>query len=115
MRVGCWLIVLPPRYWTRRPPPPMRTCRGVTGARQTGGRPSCGCDQQEFKHRLVSSRDGSGSARGGLLGYNRARMGREDVAIVIMAKAPRAGAVKTRLCPPLSPADAADLYACFLR
>ena len=49
------------------------------------------------------------------LGYNRARMGREDVAIVIMAKAPRAGAVKTRLCPPLSPADAADLYACFLR
>jgi rSAM/selenodomain-associated transferase 1 len=37
------------------------------------------------------------------------------VAVVIMAKAPRAGAVKTRLCPPLSPADAADLYACFLR
>jgi rSAM/selenodomain-associated transferase 1 len=47
--------------------------------------------------------------------YNRARMSREGVAIVIMAKAPRAGAVKTRLCPPLSPADAADLYACFLR
>ena len=49
------------------------------------------------------------------LGYNRARMGRKSVAIMIMAKAPRAGAVKTRLCPPLSPADAADLYACFLR
>ena len=49
------------------------------------------------------------------MGYNRARMRREGVAIVIMAKAPRAGAVKTRLCPPLSSADAADLYACFLR
>jgi rSAM/selenodomain-associated transferase 1 len=31
-----------------------------------------------------------------------------------MAKAPRAGAVKTRLCPPLSPADAAGLSRCFL-
>jgi hypothetical protein len=27
-----------------------------------------------------------------------------------MAKAPQAGEVKTRLCPPLSPADAAELY-----
>jgi rSAM/selenodomain-associated transferase 1 len=32
-----------------------------------------------------------------------------------MAKAPRAGEVKTRLCPPLSPAEAASLYGCFLR
>jgi hypothetical protein len=31
-----------------------------------------------------------------------------------MAKAPRAGAVKTRLVPPLTPAEAADLYRCFL-
>ncbi|MGH7303478.1 MAG: TIGR04282 family arsenosugar biosynthesis glycosyltransferase [Candidatus Rokuibacteriota bacterium] len=31
-----------------------------------------------------------------------------------MAKAPRAGAVKTRLCPPLLAAEAAALYRCFL-
>src|SRR5712691_4675479 len=31
-----------------------------------------------------------------------------------MAKAPRAGEVKTRLCPPLSLADAAELYRRFL-
>jgi uncharacterized protein len=32
------------------------------------------------------------------------------VAVAIMAKAPRAGEVKTRLCPPLSLVDAAELY-----
>jgi uncharacterized protein len=37
------------------------------------------------------------------------------IAVAVMAKAPRAGAVKTRLCPPLSPDDAAALYDCFLR
>ncbi len=31
-----------------------------------------------------------------------------------MAKAPLAGQVKTRLCPPLSPDEAAGLYRCFL-
>lgn len=36
-------------------------------------------------------------------------------AVIVMAKAPRAGRVKTRLCPPLSPAQAAELYAGFLR
>ncbi|MGH8055627.1 MAG: TIGR04282 family arsenosugar biosynthesis glycosyltransferase [Candidatus Entotheonellia bacterium] len=35
-------------------------------------------------------------------------------AVAIMAKAPRAGQVKTRLCPPLSFPDAAELYRCFL-
>ncbi len=35
-------------------------------------------------------------------------------AIAIMAKTPRAGDVKTRLCPPLTPAEAAALYRCFL-
>jgi rSAM/selenodomain-associated transferase 1 len=35
-------------------------------------------------------------------------------AIVMMAKTPRPGTVKTRLCPPLSPEEAADLYRCFL-
>jgi uncharacterized protein len=36
-------------------------------------------------------------------------------ALVIMAKAPRAGAVKTRLCPPLTYREAAALARCFLR
>jgi rSAM/selenodomain-associated transferase 1 len=35
-------------------------------------------------------------------------------AVAIMAKTPRAGEVKTRLCPPLSLAEAAELYRCFL-
>ena len=35
-------------------------------------------------------------------------------AVVLMAKAPVPGRVKTRLCPPLAPADAARLYACML-
>ncbi len=36
------------------------------------------------------------------------------IALCIMAKAPEAGRVKTRLCPQLSPEDAAELYRCFL-
>lgn len=35
-------------------------------------------------------------------------------AVAVFAKAPRPGAVKTRLCPPLSPTVAARLYRCFL-
>lgn len=35
--------------------------------------------------------------------------------LVVMAKEPLAGIVKTRLSPPLSPSEAADLYRCFLR
>lgn len=35
-------------------------------------------------------------------------------AVAIMAKAPRPGEVKTRLCPPLSHGEAAELYRCFL-
>lgn len=38
-----------------------------------------------------------------------------DCAIGIMAKAPRAGMSKTRLCPPLRPDQAAALSAAFLR
>ncbi|HEY7585075.1 MAG TPA: TIGR04282 family arsenosugar biosynthesis glycosyltransferase [Candidatus Deferrimicrobiaceae bacterium] len=38
---------------------------------------------------------------------------RED-ALILMAKAPIPGRVKTRMCPPLSPRDAAGLYACLL-
>jgi uncharacterized protein len=38
-----------------------------------------------------------------------------DCAIGVMAKAPRAGYSKTRLCPPLQPGQAAALSAAFLR
>lgn len=37
-----------------------------------------------------------------------------SIAVAIMAKAPLPGQVKTRLCPPLSPDEAAGLYRCFL-
>jgi uncharacterized protein len=36
-------------------------------------------------------------------------------ALAVMTKAPRAGTVKTRLIPPLTPEEAADLNVCFLR
>jgi len=36
-------------------------------------------------------------------------------ALAVMAKAPRPGKVKTRLSPPLTPEEAAELNACFLR
>ncbi len=36
-------------------------------------------------------------------------------ALAIMTKAPRAGTVKTRLQPPLTPSEAAELNICFLR
>ncbi|HKP86675.1 MAG TPA: TIGR04282 family arsenosugar biosynthesis glycosyltransferase [Blastocatellia bacterium] len=39
----------------------------------------------------------------------------DSCALAVMTKAPRAGAVKTRLTPPLTPAEAAQLSACFLR
>lgn len=35
-------------------------------------------------------------------------------ALIVFAKVPQPGAVKTRLCPPLTPAQAADLYAAML-
>ncbi|HKW93709.1 MAG TPA: TIGR04282 family arsenosugar biosynthesis glycosyltransferase [Methylomirabilota bacterium] len=38
----------------------------------------------------------------------------EAVGLAIMAKSPRVGAVKTRLCPPLRPPEAAELARCFL-
>ena len=37
------------------------------------------------------------------------------IAVAVMAKAPRPGAVKTRLCPPLTPRQASALARCFLR
>ena len=36
-------------------------------------------------------------------------------ALLVMAKEPIAGRTKTRLTPPLTPEEAADLYACMLR
>jgi len=35
-------------------------------------------------------------------------------ALVIVAKAPVVGQVKTRLCPPLTTAEATELFRCFL-
>ena len=39
----------------------------------------------------------------------------KSCALAVMAKAPRAGRVKTRLSPPLTPEQAAELNVCFLR
>ncbi len=39
---------------------------------------------------------------------------RHDEALILMGKSPIPGAVKTRLCPPLVPREAAALYACLL-
>src|SRR6516225_8358060 len=36
-------------------------------------------------------------------------------ALAVMTKAPQAGRVKTRLIPPLTPEEAAELNRCFLR
>ena len=45
----------------------------------------------------------------------RAPIGNNLCALAVMTKAPRAGQVKTRLVPPLSPEEAAQLNVCFLR
>jgi uncharacterized protein len=45
----------------------------------------------------------------------RASIGKNLCALAVMTKAPRAGQVKTRLVPPLSPEEAAQLNVCFLR
>ena len=37
-----------------------------------------------------------------------------DTLLIIFAKEPVPGQVKTRLCPPLNPEEAAELYRCFL-
>ena len=43
------------------------------------------------------------------------RMARGVCALAVMTKAPQAGRVKTRLIPPLTPDEAAELNKCFLR
>jgi hypothetical protein len=43
------------------------------------------------------------------------RMARGVCALAVMSKAPQAGRVKTRLVPPLTPEQAAELNRCFLR
>lgn len=44
---------------------------------------------------------------------NRAQRSEQDILIVV-AKHPSPGQTKTRLCPPLTPEEAARLYECFL-
>jgi rSAM/selenodomain-associated transferase 1 len=57
----------------------------------------------------------------GRMGYEILQAGVKDAAragvcaLAVMAKAPRAGKVKTRLCPPLLPEESAALNVCFLR
>lgn len=46
--------------------------------------------------------------------FNLPRPGPNTCALAVMTKAPQAGNSKTRLSPPLAPADAATLSACFL-
>ncbi len=46
---------------------------------------------------------------------SRERMARGLCALAVMTKAPQAGRVKTRLVPPLTPEEAAELNKCFLR
>lgn len=53
-------------------------------------------------HRVISPHDSDSAAAG-------------CCALAIMTKAPRAGQVKTRLTPPLTPGEAAALNICFLR
>ncbi len=43
------------------------------------------------------------------------QVSRSLCALAVMTKAPRAGRVKTRLTPPLTPQEAAELNKCFLR
>jgi uncharacterized protein len=43
------------------------------------------------------------------------RMAHGGCALAVMTKAPQAGRVKTRLVPPLTPEEAAELNKCFLR
>ena len=47
--------------------------------------------------------------------YDMDKVSAQRPAIVIVAKLPVPGRVKTRLCPPLTPHEAAALYACFLQ
>ena len=46
---------------------------------------------------------------------NSAKGGSLAPALAVMARAPVPGRVKTRLCPPLTPEEAADFYDCLLR
>ena len=41
-------------------------------------------------------------------------MVKNDAVMVVMAKQPRAGSTKTRLCPPFSPQQAADFTEALL-
>jgi rSAM/selenodomain-associated transferase 1 len=61
-------------------------------------------------HGVISSMNGRGSESNGSAGASNG-----SCAIGVMAKTPRPGFSKTRLCPPLRPEQAAALSAAFLR
>src|SRR6266481_9905763 len=56
----------------------------------------------------------SAAPRGRVNGRQEPVMSERLCAVAIMAKASIAGAVKTRLVPPLTPEEAAELNSCFL-
>jgi rSAM/selenodomain-associated transferase 1 len=47
--------------------------------------------------------------------YRRATPSQDENVLIVVAKHPTPGRTKTRLTPPLSPRQAADLYECFLK
>jgi hypothetical protein len=61
-------------------------------------------------HGVISSMNGHAFESGGMVGTSNG-----SCAIGVMAKTPRPGYSKTRLCPPLRPEQAAALSAAFLR
>ena len=92
----------------------------VRRSRENSGRKSSGNSAtvsfQRLKKELVLWEN---AAHEGIVGRGRwiATQNRDlnqpECAIVVMAKQPEPGKVKTRLCPPLTPGQAADLYEAF--
>src|SRR5438067_13819868 len=87
----------------------MEECARVAGrtlplraVRKAVTRSGCAGSGGARKHRILSLSKGNRIAPG-------------FCALAIMTKAPRAGTVKTRLQPPLTPEEAAELNVCFLR
>jgi rSAM/selenodomain-associated transferase 1 len=99
----------------RRQAPPGRAA-GASGPsrRGGGGQPAGSTSAPRAGPR---GRSPGGSAPLGASGppRGRARAAGARIALAVMAKVPVAGAVKTRLCPPLSPVEAAQLARCFLQ
>ncbi len=62
----------------------------------------------------ITRHDGEHSPHPSPVTHRASRVTRADSALIIFAKAPIAGQVKTRLCPPLTPDEAASLHGSFV-